>query len=297
MLRHFGSAADHGLSTAEARRRLSEYGANELAEARRVSPWGIMAEQFKNVLIIILLVGVALSAVLGHTVEALAIAVIVLFAAVLGFYQEFRAERAIEALRRMAAPTATVLRDGEELSMPAREAVPGDIIILRMGDKIPADGRLIDAVNLKCDEAALTGESMPVEKQRAALANGALALADRNNIVYAGTTVTYGRGRAVVVATGMKTEFGKIAQSLESVETSRTPLQQNLDRVGNILARAALAIVVVIAGLGALRGQPFFWRCLFLASRSPSRWFPKRCPPWLPYLSPSGCSACRGVMR
>ena len=263
MLRHFGSAADHGLSTAEARRRLSEYGANELAESRRVSPWGILAEQFKNVLIIILLVAVALSAVLGHTVEALAIAVIVLFAAVLGFYQEFRAERAIEALRRMAAPTATVLRDGEELSVPAREAVPGDIIILRMGDKIPADARLIDAVNLKCDEAALTGESMPVEKQTAALANGALAVADRNNMVYAGTTVTYGRGRAVVVATGMKTEFGKIAQSLESVETSRTPLQQNLDRVGNILARAALVIVVVIAGLGVLRGQPFLEMLIF----------------------------------
>ena len=228
VLRHFGSAADHGLSTAEARRRLSQYGANELAESRRVSPWGILAEQFKNVLIIILLVGVTLSAVLGHTVEALAIAVIVLFAAVLGFYQEFRAERAIEALRRMAAPTATVLRDGEELSVPAREAVPGDIIILRMGDKIPADARLIDAMNLKCDEAALTGESMPVEKQTAALANGALAVADRNSMVYAGTTVSYGRGRAVVVATGMKTEFGKIAQSLESVETSRTPLHLSL---------------------------------------------------------------------
>ena len=263
VLRHFGSAADHGLSTAEARRRLSEYGANELAEPRRVSPWGILAEQFKNVLIIILLVAVALSAVLGHTVEALAIAVIVLFAAVLGFYQEFRAERAIEALRRMAAPTATVLRDGEELSVSAREAVPGDIIILRMGDKIPADARLIDAVNLKCDEAALTGESTAVEKQTAALAHGALAVADRNNMVYAGTTVTYGRGRAVVVATGMMTEFGKIAQSLESVETSRTPLQQNLDRVGNILARAALVIVVVIAGLGLLRGLPFLEMLIF----------------------------------
>ena len=262
-LRHFGSAPDRGLSTAEARRRLSEYGANELAESRRASPWGILAEQFKNVLIIILLVAVALSAFLGHTIEALAIAVIVLFAAVLGFYQEFRAERAIEALRRMAAPTATVLRDGEELSVPAREAVPGDIVILRMGDKIPADARLIDAVNLKCDEAALTGESTAVEKQTAALANGALAVADRNNMVYAGTTVTYGRGRAAVVGTGMKTEFGKIAQSLESVETSRTPLQQNLDRVGNILARAALIIVVMIAGLGVLRGQPFLEMLIF----------------------------------
>ena len=262
-MRHFGSSADRGLSSVDAARRLSEYGPNELAESRGVSPWTILAEQFKNVLIIILLVAVALSAMLGHAIEALAIAVIVLFAALLGFYQEFRAERAIEALRQMAAPTATVLRDGEEISVPAREAVPGDIISLRVGDKIPADGRLIESANLKCDEAALTGESVPVEKQTAALADGALAVADRRNMVYAGTTVTYGRGRAVVVATAMKTEFGEIAQSLESVETRRTPLQQNLDRVGNLLARSALAIVVVIAALGLLRGQPFLEMIIF----------------------------------
>jgi P-type Ca2+ transporter type 2C len=263
VLRYFGSDADRGLDDAEARRRLSEYGANELAEFFGVSAWAILAEQFKNALIIILLVAVALSVFLGHIIEALAIAVIVLFAALLGFYQEFRAERAIEALRRMAAPTATVLRDGEELSVPAREAVPGDILFLRTGDKVPADGRLIDAANLKTDEAALTGESAPVEKQTAALADGALAVADRNNMVYAGTTVTYGRGRAVVIATAMKTEFGQIAQSLESVETTRTPLQRNLDRVGNTLARAATVIVVVIAGLGLLRGQPLLDMIIF----------------------------------
>jgi Ca2+-transporting ATPase len=262
-LLRLGSSAERGLSRAEARRRLAEYGANELVESRGVSPWAILAEQFKNVLIIILLVAVGLSALLGHTIEALAIAVIVLFAALLGFYQECRAERALEALREMAAPTATVLRDGEELSVPAREAVPGDIIVLRVGDKISADGRVIESANLKCDEAALTGESVPVEKQAAALAEAAVALADRNNMVYAGTTVTYGRGRAIVVATGMKTEFGQIAQSLESVETSRTPLQQNLDRLGNILVRAALAIIAVIATLGLLRGQAFLEMVIF----------------------------------
>jgi Ca2+-transporting ATPase len=263
VLRHFGSGADHGLSSAEAERRLSEYGPNELAESGRVSAWTLLAAQFKNILIIILLIAVGLSAMLGHTIEALAIAVIVLFAAVLGFYQEFRAERAIEALRQMAAPTAALLRDGEEINMPARAAVPGDVMILRMGDKVPADGRLIESANLKCDEAALTGESVPVEKQTAALEADALAVADRRNMVYAGTSITYGRGRAVVVATGMKTEFGQIAQSLESVESSRTPLQQNLDRVGNVLARSALAIVVVIAALGLLRGQPFLEMIIF----------------------------------
>ena len=147
-------------------------------------------------LIIILLVATALSAFLGHGVEAIAIAVIVLFAVLLGFVQEYRAERAIEALRQMAAPTATVLRDGEEIEIPARDLVPGDVILLRAGDKIPADARLIEAVNLQIEEAALTGESVPVEKHTAPLADGELALGDRKNMAYAGTAATYGRGRA-----------------------------------------------------------------------------------------------------
>ena len=263
VLRYLGSDADRGLSTTEARRRLTEFGTNELAEIERISPWAILAEQFKNVLIIILLVAVALSAFLGHTVEALAIAVIVIFAALLGFFQEYRAERALEALRHLAAPTATVLRDGKELAVPARELVVGDVIFLRMGDKVPADGRLIEAVNFQVDEAALTGESLPVEKQTARNAGADLAVADRNNMVYAGTAATYGRGRALVVATAMNTEFGQIARSLQTVEAGRTPLQQNLDKVGKILARAALAIVAVIGVLGLLRGQPLLEMVIF----------------------------------
>ena len=263
MLRHFGSEADCGLSAAEARRRLTQYGANELEAARAISPWSILLEQFKNVLIIILIVAVVLSAFLGHAIEALAIAVIVLFAALLGFYQEFRAERAIEALRQLAAPTAAVLRDGQELTVPARELVTGDIIYLRMGDKVPADARLIEAANLKADEAALTGESVPVEKLAQALPIAALPVGDRKNMVYAGTAVTYGRGCAVVVATGMQTEFGQIAQSLQTVEHARTPLQQNLDRLGKALARAALAIVAVIGAIGLLRGQPLLEMIIF----------------------------------
>ena len=204
-----------------------------------------------------------LSAFLGHTLEALAIAVIVIFAALLGFFQEYRAERALEALRHLAAPTATVLREGKELAVPARELVVGDVIFLRMGDKVPADGRLIEAANLQVDEAALTGESLPVEKQTARKAGADLAVADRNNIVYAGTAVTYGRGCAVVVATAMNTEFGQIAQSLQTVEAGRTPLQHNLDKVGRALARAALAIVVVIGALGLLRGQPLLEMVIF----------------------------------
>ena len=205
-----------GLTNVEAARRLVEVGPNELAAARRISPWTLLLEQFKNVLIIILLVATALSAFLGHGVEAIAIAVIVLFAVVLGFVQEYRAERAIEALRQMAAPTATVFRDGDEMEIPARDLAPGDVILLQAGDKIPADARLVEAINLQIEESALTGESVPVEKHTAPLTNGPdrLAVGDRKNMAYAGTVATYGRGRAVVVATGMQTEFGKVAQLL-----------------------------------------------------------------------------------
>src|SRR5512138_379460 len=153
-----------GLDSAEATTRLLEFGANELLAADRVSPWAILLEQFKNVLIIILLIATALSLFLGHGIESIVIAVIVLFAVVLGFVQEYRAERAIEALKQMAAPTATVLRDGLEIKIPARELVPGDRILLHTGDRIPADARLVEAINLQVVEAALTGESVPVEK-------------------------------------------------------------------------------------------------------------------------------------
>jgi Ca2+-transporting ATPase len=252
-----------GLTQAEAARRLAEHGPNELPAQQRLSPWALLVEQFKNVLIIILLVATALSALLGHGVEAIAIAVIVLFAVGLGFVQEYRAERAIEALRQMAAPTATVLRDEEEIELPARELVPGDVVLLHSGDKIPADARLIEAINLQIEEAALTGESMPVEKLIAPLSSHAAALGDRKNMAYMGTAVTYGRGRAMVVATGTFTEFGKIARMLQTVETSRTPLQENLDRVGNTLARGAFVVVAIIVALGLLRGQPFLEMFIF----------------------------------
>jgi len=252
-----------GLNGQEVQRRLVEYGPNELQAAHRVSPWALFLQQFKNVLIIILLIATVLSAFLGHEIEAIAIAVIVLLAVLLGFVQEYRAERAIEALREMAAPTASVLRDGLETEIPARELVSGDVIILRAGDKIPADARLIEAVNLQIEEAALTGESVPVGKNTAPIDSPNPALGDRRNIAYAGTAATYGRGRAVIVATGMNTEFGKIAQMLQTVETGRTPLQENLDKVGRALAWAALVIVAIIVVMGLMRGQPFVEMLIF----------------------------------
>jgi len=253
----------HGLSSDEAARRLEKFGPNELQAQGRVSPWTILLEQFKNVLIIILLLATALSAFLGHGVEAIAITVIVLFAVILGFIQEFRAERAIEALREMAAPSATVIRDGRDERVPAHDLVPGDLIVLSTGDKVPADSRLTEAVNLQTVEAALTGESAPVEKHSNPLDEETASPGDQRNMAFAGTAVTYGRGRALVVATGMSTEFGKIARMLEEVDTAKTPLQKNLDRIGKSLARAAFAVVAVIVVLGLFRGQPFVEMLIF----------------------------------
>lgn len=252
-----------GLTSAEASQRLARFGPNELQAAERVSPWSILAEQFKNVLIIILLVAVVLSIFLGHGLEAVAIAVIVLFAVILGFVQEYRAERAIEALREMAAPTAHAVRDGEEMEVAARELVPGDVIVLHAGDRIPADARLVEAINLQIEEAALTGESVAVEKHIAPIQNPDIAIGDRRNMGYGGTAATYGRGRAVVVATGMQTEFGKIATMLQTIETGRTPLQENLDKVGGVLARAAFVVVGIIVALGLFRGQDFIDMLIF----------------------------------
>ena len=253
----------HGLAGAEAARRFTQYGPNELQAAAPISLWAILAGQFKNVLIIILLIGTAISSFLGHGTEAVAIAVIVLLAVLLGFVQEYRAERAIDALSRMAAPTATVLRDGREGEIPASELVLGDVVLLHTGDRVPADLRLIEAVNLQCDEAALTGESIPVEKQTAPLADFNPALGDRSSMAYAGTIVTYGRGRGMAVSTGMQTEFGKVAKMLQTVEVGRTPLQRNLDKVGRTLAKLALAVVAVIVVLGIVRGQPFLEMFIF----------------------------------
>jgi P-type Ca2+ transporter type 2C len=252
-----------GLSQSEAAERASKYGPNEIQAAQRISAWSILADQFKNVLILILLGATILSLFLGHGVESIVIAVIVLFAVLLGFIQEYRAERAIEALRQMAAPIAKVIRDGREIQVPAREVVPGDVVVLHTGDRIPADGRILESVNMQVEEAALTGESMPVEKHADPLESTDLPVGDRRNMVYAGTAVTYGRGKVLVVATGMQSEFGKIAQLLQTVETGKTPLQHNLDKVGTVLARAAFVVVAIIVGLGLLRGQPFIDMLIF----------------------------------
>ncbi len=251
-----------GLSQEEALGRIAQFGPNELTEKKKISPLAIFLAQFANFLIIILLIAVALSATLGEVADAVLIGVIVLFACGLGFIQEYRAERAMEALKKMAAPATSVLRDGKEIKIPARELVPGDIIVIRTGDRIPADARLIEAVNLKTEEAPLTGESIPIEKIIEPL-EGEVNVGDRKNMVFTGTVAVYGRGKAVVTATGMATEFGKIAAMLQEVKEERTPLQINLDRVGKWIGIGALALCFILAGLGVMRGheilEMFIW--------------------------------------
>jgi Ca2+-transporting ATPase len=249
------STSSAGLTAEEARTRLEQHGPNELTEGERVYPFKIFFDQFKSFLIVILLVAVGLSVILGESVDAIIIGAILLFAVGLGFIQEYRAERAMEALKRMAAPTATVIRGGEEQEIDARELVPGDIIVLCTGDRIPADARILEVANLKADEAPLTGESIPVEKT-SVLLEGDVDTADRRNMVYMGTAVVYGRGIGAVTATGMKTEFGTIAQMLQAVEVAKTPLQQNLDRMGKWIAVGALTLCFLLFIVGILRGHP-----------------------------------------
>jgi Ca2+-transporting ATPase len=243
-----------GLDTDEASKRLIEYGPNEIARAKKISPWLLFLEQFKDLLIIILLIAVVLSAILGETVDAIVIFVIILFAAGLGFVQEYRAEKSIEALKKMAAPVAHVIRDGKQREIPSSEIVPGDVVLIKTGDRIPADGRLIESINLRTDEASLTGESTPVAKNTDSI-EGEAGTGDLRNMVFAGTSASYGRGTAVITATGMNTEFGKIASLLQEVKEEQTPLQINLDRMGRIIVIAALALTAVLAILGIIRGH------------------------------------------
>lgn len=243
-----------GLSENEAKRRLQHFGFNELEPEKKTSPLGILLRQFKNILILILLAAVFVAFVAGETIDAVVILVIVAGASALGFVQEFRAEHALEALKRMAALTASVVRDGEEHEVPARELVLGDLIRLTDGDRVPADARLVEAVNLKVDEASLTGESLPIQKECESLPMD-LPLAERRNLVYAGTTVTYGRGSGIVYSTGLRTEFGKIAGIIRSAPKIKTPLEIRIERLGRLLSAVVVSIAVLILVLGLLRGE------------------------------------------
>ena len=242
-----------GLSLEEIKERQERFGPNELLEKPRPGFLSMLLEQFKDFIVLMLIVAAVISAVLGDYVEAAAIMTIVLLNAILGVVQESRAEEALAALKKMAAPEAQVLRNGEKLAVPARELVPGDIVFLEAGNFIPADLRLLEAFNLKIDEAALTGESVPVQKHADIINESDVSLGDRKNTSFMGTTVTYGRGTGVVVSTGMHTQLGMIAGMLQSVDEGDTPLQQRLDQLGKTLGYACLGVCALVFGVGIVQ--------------------------------------------
>lgn len=253
------SSTGSGLSSVEAARRLAKDGPNELKEGKPISPVEIFFSQFKSLIIWVLIAAAVISGLLGEQMDAVAILTIVMLNAVIGFYQEFKAEKSIAALKKMTSPRATVQRDGRITSIPALDVVVGDILALEAGDLVAADARLLEAASLKCIESALTGESNAVTKRTAALEETVVPLGDRANMIFMGTSVTAGNGQAIVVATAMNTELGRIAGLItEAGAEAGTPLQKKLDSFGHLLVWATLAIVALLFGLGLLRGIPPF---------------------------------------
>jgi len=245
-----------GLESGEAALRLTRTGFNELQEGQRRGPLRILIDQFADFMILVLLAAAVLSGIIGDVADTLVIVAILVLNAVIGFTQEYRAAKAMAALQRMAAPAANVIRSGQRLTVPARELVPGDLVLLESGSMVPADLRLLDTVRLRIEEAALTGESEPVEKDCAAITAEDAVLGDRRNLAFKGTIVSYGRGSGIVVATGMATELGRIAALLAAEEDDRTPLQKRLAVFGKRLAIGVLLVCAVVFVAGLMRGEP-----------------------------------------
>lgn len=266
LFEQLGVTSDYGLSNEEAGKRVQKYGYNELEKARKRHPIFLFFEQFTDPLVIILLVALVISVMIGifstdehqqleYFIDALAITTIVLFNAFFGFIQEYKAEKSIEALKSMAAPYTTVFREAKKQRIEARFLVPGDIILIEEGDKIPADGRLLESHSLRIDESALTGESFPVTKEPSSQIQPSTPVAERKNSVFSGTSVTRGRGQAIIVRTGMQTEFGKIAKGLLEEKTEVTPLQKRLATLGKWIGIGSLTICAVIFSIGVLLQQ------------------------------------------
>ncbi len=254
IVKKLNSNIEKGLTEQEILKRQNLYGKNELESEKAVPLWKKFLEQFKDVMVITLIIAAIISGALGEVVDSILIIAIVIINAVLGVYQEGRAEKAIEALQKMAAPKARVLRDAQEQMVKAAELVPGDIVILDAGDIVPADIRLLESSNLQAEEASLTGESVPVDKDATFTTDEELGIGDRTNMIYSSTALTYGRGKGIVVLTGNQTEVGKIAKRLLGIEREATPLQKSLNEMGKILAAICLAVCFVVFAVGLLQG-------------------------------------------
>ncbi|HHT48839.1 MAG TPA: cation-translocating P-type ATPase [Firmicutes bacterium] len=255
-----------GLGDFQSQQRLKQYGVNRLETKERFSPWKLFFSEFADFMVLVLLGAVVISVALGEWHDAITILAIIFLNSVLGFVQEYRAERSLEALRELSAPKAHVVRAGKQETIPACQVVPGDLVLVEAGYRVPADLRLVEGNSLEVDESPLTGESIPVPKEQKAIATSSLELGDRKNMLFAGTTITRGRGRGVVVATGMDTELGKIAGMLAKSEAGPTPLQQRLDHLGKILVFICVGICLVVAISGLARGENF--RLMFLSAVS-----------------------------
>lgn len=244
-----------GLTEKEAKKRLERYGFNKLQEQKKKSSWKMFISQFTDFMVLVLIGATVISFFLGEIADAITILAIIVLNAILGFVQEFRAEKSLEALKKLTAPEATVMRQGREKKVPADRLVPGDVVLLDTGDKVPADCRLLEAASLNVEEAALTGESVPVKKSVEAIGEARVSLGDRKNMVFMGTSVTRGRGRAVVVATGMNTEMGNIAGMMQEVDDTETPLQRRLAGLGRWLVIFCLLICALVVATGVMRGE------------------------------------------
>ena len=256
VLQEFQISLDAGLNTEQVSENQKKYGLNQLKEANKKTFLSKVADQFKDFLILILLAASVVSFSIGEKTDAMIIVAIVIINAMLGLYQEGKAEKAIEALQKLAAPNANVIRDGAPISVPAEQLVPGDVVVLETGDIVPADLRLVESYNLQIEEASLTGESVASEKRAEDICEEDVSLADRKNMAYASTILTYGRGKGVVVSTGHDTEIGKIAEVIQSYEEESTPLQKKLARLGKQLGIIVLAVCVVVFVIGILQNLP-----------------------------------------
>ena len=245
------NASEKGISEKEADERLKQYGLNEIKEEKRISPLKIFIEQFNSVVVWILIAATIISAFLKEYVDAIVILVIIILISVLGFFLEYRAERSIEALKKLTSLKATVIRNGQKKEIDSKHIVPGDIIVLETGDKVPADARLFEVINLQTQEAALTGESQPVKKNMDIMLEK-ISIADMKNIVFSSTIVVSGRAKAVVITTGMQTEIGKIATMMEEVKPEPTPLQKKMDDLGKLIGKVVIAIAVIIFAVASI---------------------------------------------
>jgi len=264
--RQIGCDPVRGLTSGEVAERLERYGRNELSEGKRISPLTLLLNQFKDFMVLVLVGATLISALLGEYLDAVTIIAIIVINGILGFVQEFRAERSLRALKALSAPSASVVRDGQVISVAASELVPGDLVLLEPGDRVPADIRLLETNSLYAEESALTGESVPVGKTALPIRESELPLGDQRNLGFMGTMVTRGTAKGIVVRTGMQTEMGTIADLIQQTEAMETPLQHRLEQLGKILIIVAVALTVMVVLAGILHGQPAYG--MFLAGVS-----------------------------